>query len=214
MPLSDEIFEALATLSRRAESVSAVMGTANSDNRFTVALEALEKLAQDQSMPIAIVGGLAAIHYGYPAVTEDIDVAIAIEHLEILLDVAPRYGFKVAWRAQSGWHTLTHNDVEINIVPEGGRAKDASPTTIPSPMQLGVPSGIGYASLPRWTELKISSGRQKDRAHVVEVLKKCDSDSIEVIRHHLANVHDNYLQLFEQLATQAEEERQQENKRR
>ncbi len=63
-------------------------------------------------------------------------------------------------------------------------------------------------------ELKISSGRQKDRAHVVEVLKKSDAEAIARIRSHLAGVHESYLQLFESLALEADEESRQEKDRR
>jgi len=70
-------------------------------------------------------------------------------------------GFKVAWESTLGWHALTHEDVEINIVPEGGKARDTSPTLIPGPDQMGVKSGLEYASIESWMELKISSGRHR-----------------------------------------------------
>jgi hypothetical protein len=182
-------------------------------NRFTVAFNALEQMAREYDMPIAIVGGLGAIHYGYPATTEDIDVAIASDQLQTLLNVAPQFGFRIAWRAESGWHTLTLGEVEINVVPEGRRARDDSPTTIPGPKQLGVQHGLDYANLEGWMELKISSGRRKDFTHVVEVLKKCDQDAVDKIRQHLEAIHLNYLSTFNQLATEAIQERQQEDQR-
>ena len=214
MPLANDILSALAVLNRRGESVQAVMGTNKAENRFSIALAALEKLAIENELPIAIVGGLAAIRYGYPAVTDDIDVAVAQSQLGLLLSLAPHYGFRVVWTAKSGWHTLEFGDVEINIVPEGGRARDTSPTSIPGPAELGVARGLGYASLPSWMELKISSGRQKDRAHIVEVLKKSDSANIASIREHLSTVHEGYLQMFEQLVADAQLESEQENERR
>lgn len=214
MPLANDILSALTVLNRRGESVQAVMGTNKAENRFSIALEALEKLAIENELPIAIVGGLAAIRYGYPAVTDDIDVAVGQSQLAQLLSLAPRYGFRVAWMAKSGWHTLEFGDVEINIVPEGGRARDNSPTSIPGPAELGVTRGLGYASLPGWMELKVSSGRQKDRAHIVEVLKKCDSASIASIRERLSTIHKAYLQMFEQLVADAQSESEQENERR
>ncbi len=214
MPLANDILSALTVLNRRGESVQAVMGTNKEENRFSIALVALEKLAIENELPIAIVGGLAAIRYGYPAVTDDIDVAVAQSQLDLLLSLAPRYGFRVAWEAKSGWHTLEFGDVEINIVPEGGRARDTSPTSIPGPSDLGVTRGLGYASLPSWMELKISSGRQKDRAHIVEVLKKCDAADIVIIREHLIAIHESYLHMFEQLVADAQFESEQENERR
>lgn len=183
-------------------------------NRFSRALTDLQQLALEQDIPIAIVGGLAAIRYGYPAATQDIDIAVGRDHLGKLIQLAPRYGMVVAWESKMGWHTLTHGDVEINIVPEGGRARDSSPTEIPSPQQMGVDSDLKYASIESWVELKISSGRQKDRAHVVEVLKKTDEPTIGNIHDHIAKVHSQYESTFRQLLDESLEERQQEKDRR
>lgn len=204
----------LKNLEYRSASVQAVMNSSDATNRFTAAFQALDKLANQENLPIAIVGGLAAIRYGYPAVTEDIDIAIGRNDLERFLVTAPRYGFRVVWRAESGWHTLEFGDVEINVVPEGGKASNDAPTEIPSPEKLGVSVGVGYAGLPQWIELKISSGRRKDLTHVVEVLKQTSPDVLDQIRTHLESVHTEYSSRFNDLANEAEEERKQEDERR
>ncbi len=209
--LSGEILASIALLDRGSESVRAVLN--NEENRFSRALEDLQRLATEENIPLAIVGGLAAIRYGYPAATQDIDIAVARAQLDAFLQAAPKYGFKVVWQAKSGWHTLTHGDVEINIVPEGGKAKNSAPTTIPSPVQLGVLRGLDYASLPGWIELKLSFGRQKDKAHVVEAMKKAGPEDVRSVREHLTRVHPTYLALFDQLLAEAEEEKAQEGER-
>ena len=209
--VAHELLTAANVLVRGSESVRAVMGI--EENRFTRALGDLQSLAVSEGIAVAIVGGLAAIHYGYPAATQDIDIAIARLDLDRFLIAAPAYGFKVVWQAESGWHTLTHGDVEINVVPEGGRAKNTSPTTIPSPAAMGVSHGIGFASLPAWIELKISAGRQKDRAHVVEVLKKTANLEVEAVRQGLNSVDGGYAATFEQLLGEAIDERRQEEER-
>ncbi len=209
--LAEDILASITILERGSESVRAVM--TSEENRFSRALEDLQRLSHDEAIPVAIVGGLAAIRYGYPAATQDIDIAVGRSQLSALVKAASAYGFKVAWEAKSGWHTLTHGDVEINVIPEGGRARNTAPTTIPSPIQLGVEDGLGYASLPGWIELKISSGRQKDRAHVVEVMKKSDPEDIRIARAHIEQVHQAYLAVFDQLLEEAEEERRQEKER-
>ena len=212
--LTSQIDQAIAILSRGCEGIEAVMSTNLESNRFTNALEDLQRLSKENQIPIAIVGGLAAIRYGYPAATQDIDVAISKRDLSTLLFVSPRYGFKVVWESKIGWHTLTHGHVEINIVPEGGRARDTSPTEIPGPMDMGVNSGLDYARIESWVELKISSGRQKDRAHIVEVLKKSEQSAIKRIVDHLLHIDESYKKTFEELLVQAIEERQQEQNRR
>ncbi len=212
--LSPEITSALAILSRVSESVSAVTQQAGETNRFSQALGALQSLSIENDIPIAIVGGLGAIRYGYPAATQDIAVAIGQQTLDAFILAAPRYGFKIAWRSSTGWHTLMHGDVEINVVPERGRAHDSSQTTIPSPGQMGVAAGLSYARLEGWIELKVSSGRQKDLAHVVEVLKKTDQLSIQIVRDHLASVNAQYLASFDRLHSESQAEREQEDRRR
>ena len=212
--LTSDITHALSTLCRGCEGIEAVLTMSTDGNRFSRALTDLQQLAHEQNIPIAIVGGLAAIRYGYAAATQDIDIAVCKDQLGELVRFAPRYGMVVAWESKTGWHTLTHGDVEINVVPEGGRAKDSSPTVIPSPLQMGVDSGLKYASIESWVELKISSGRQKDRAHVVEVLKKTDEPTIDRVYGHIAQVHGQYELTFRQLLAEAIEERQQEKDRR
>lgn len=209
--LPKEILESAAVLNRGSESVRAVM--AAEENRFTRALSDLQQLSESEKIPIAIVGGLGAIRYGYPAATQDIDIVVARNQLDDLVKVASRYGFKVKWEAKTGWHTLMHDDVEINVVPEGGKARNTAPTTIPSPATLGVAQGLDYASLSGWIELKLSSGRQKDRAHVVEVMKQTDEKSLQAARKSIAQVHRSYLDLFDQLHEEAQEERAQEEER-
>ena len=184
------------------------------ENRFTSALTDLQRLARDKGISIAIVGGLGAIRYGYPAATQDIDIAIAREQLNDFVRHAKSYGFTLAWESKLGWHTLMHDDVEINVVPEGGKARDSSPTTIPSPVEMGVVVGLDYARLESWVELKISSGRQKDHAHIVEVLKKTDQSSVQRIQKHLQGVHADYLSSFNRLRHQSQDEANQENQRR
>jgi hypothetical protein len=122
--LASEIDQAIAILSRGCEGIEAVMSSNLESNRFTNALEDLQWLSKENQIPIAIVGGLAAIRYGYAAATQDIDIAISKRDLGKLVFVAARYGFKVVWESETGWHTLTHGDVEIYVVPEGGRGKN------------------------------------------------------------------------------------------
>ena len=217
MALAPEIESALAHLRRGSEGIDAVRGIERMDvesNRFNRALGVLAQLAETEQLPMAIVGGLAAIHYGHAAATQDIDIAIGKTDLKRLTTLAPSYGLKIAWESPKGWHTLVYGDVEINIVPEGGRAKDDSPTTIPSPQEMGIQGGLDYARLESWVELKISTNRQKDRGHVVEILKQTDTASHQQIAHHLEQVNQSYADSFSALRAQAIAEREQERKRR
>ena len=138
MPLSPEIINALETLSRGSECIGAVLDMSTEENRFTRALRDLQRLSEDQDIPMAIVGGLGAIHYGYPAATQDIDIAVGRDHLQSVIIASQRFGFKVAWESKLGWHMLTHDDVEINIVPEGSDMKFEIPSPLGSPQQFWI----------------------------------------------------------------------------
>jgi hypothetical protein len=198
-------------VTRSLESVRSV--TASERNRFRRALDDLDRLSRAAKIPIALVGGMAAVHYGFRGSTEDIDIAVGKDDLDKFLLYAPQFGFKVAWRSKSGWSTLEHGDVEINVVPEGGKSKNTSPTTIPGPRQMGVSEGLGVACLSALMELKVAAGRVKDYGHIVELLKRIPADQIPPCRLHLEGVHPEYLRQFDQLIQQAEEEKAQEGDR-
>jgi len=48
---------------------------------------------------------------------------------------------------------------------------------------------------------------------VVEVMKKTEAEPLRVAREHIAQVHQSYLAIFDQLLEEAEEERRQEQER-
>src|SRR4051794_20161960 len=104
--------EAMANLERM---VAAVKGQGQG-SKFAKALEALETLSRKEGIPLAIVGGLAAIHHGYERFTKDIDVVVRSRNLDILPRVAPQYGIKVIWTDPQGWHKLECQGVPIDIV--------------------------------------------------------------------------------------------------
>jgi hypothetical protein len=201
---------ALAKLGRL---IAAVHRPGEENSEFDRVLDVLRDLSRKEGIPIAIVGGVAAIKYGYERYTKDIDVVIAQRHLDTLIRVAPSYRIEVNWRDPHGWHKLQYESVRIEIVPEGAKPRSDAPTTIPGPRHLGVSEGMDYANLEGWIETKLASGRRQDQADVVQVLKKTAPTAIAPIREHIAGVHAIYLRLFDELATAAEEEKQQERER-
>lgn len=194
-----------ARLERLMESVMFVRDGA--DGRFAKTFEALERLAADHGLAVAVVGGMTAIRYGYATTTEDIDVLLAIGQQETFLTQSSNYGFKIRRRSAKGWHILEHaSGVEVNVVPEGGMPRDDAPLPVPSPAAVGVASGLAYADLEGWIELKLGSNRQKDRAHVVEVVKTLDDARIQQVRSRMYRVHTVLGARFEELARVAAEE--------
>ena len=202
-----------AAWARLGRLIAAVKRPGEENSEFDRALAVLRDLAKKEGIPIAIIGGLAAIYYGYERNTKDIDVVVAQQHLDPVIRVAPRYGIKVIWQDPRGWHKFQYDVVRIEIIPEGGKPNREAPTLIPGPKQLGVSEGMEYAKLEGWMETKLSSGRRQDEADVVQVLKKVTLADIERTREHLAGVHPLYLRLFEELVIAAEEEKEQEAER-
>src|SRR2546428_12498115 len=90
----------------REGMVAAVKGQEVQDSKFAKALATLKTLSRKEGIPLAIVGGLAAIHHGYERFTKDIDVVVRSGNLNVLTRVAPLYGVKVIWNDPEGWHKL------------------------------------------------------------------------------------------------------------
>jgi hypothetical protein len=202
--------EALVNLERM---VAAVKGEEASESKFGRALATLKALACKKGISMAIVGGLAAIHHGYQRFTKDIDVVVSSGHLDVLTRVAPQYGIKVIWKDPDGWHKLRCEGVPIDVVPEGRKPRKDAPTAIPSPEQLGVREGAGYAGIAGWVETKLGSYRVQDRADVVQVVKSAAPAVLRKIRTHLGKAHAIYLRRFEELLSAAKEETEQERER-
>jgi len=193
--------------------IAAVQRPGEEDSEFDRVISVLKTLSRKEDIPLAIVGGMAAIHHGYERLTHDIEMVVAKRHLDSIVQVAPKYGIKVAWHGPDGWHKLDYEGLRIEIVPEGGKAREDAPTAIPGPKKLGVREGMNYANLAGWLETKLSSYRAQDRADVVQVLKRKDTATIEEVRDHIASVHAVYLRRFDQLRAAAEAEKKQEKNR-
>jgi hypothetical protein len=202
--------EAMVNLER---VVAAVKGEDERESKFTRALATLKTLARKEGIPIAIVGGLAAIHHGYERFTKDIDVVIHSENLDILTRIGPDYGIKVIWDDPDGWHKLQYEGISIDVVPEGRKPRKDAPCAIPGPEQLGVRKGAGYAGIAGWVETKLGSYRVQDQADVVQVIKVTPPAALRRIRKRLDKVHAIYLRRFDEMLEVAKEEKEQERRR-
>ena len=211
MPVT--ITDAAEALVRLERTVAAVKGHEAQQSHFAKALATLEALSLKEGIPLAIVGGLAAIHHGYERFTKDIDVVVRSDNLDILTRVAPHYGIKVIWKDPEGWHKLQCEGVPIDVVPEGRKPRKDAPSAIPSPEQLGVRQGAGYAGIGGWMETKLGSYRVQDQADVVQVVKATTPATVRKIRMYLGKAHAIYLRRFDELLETAKEEKDQERER-
>jgi hypothetical protein len=202
-----EAFAELDTL------IAAATGRGQGGSKVDKTLKTLDSLATKEAIPIAIVGGLAAIHHGYQRFTKDVDVVVGRKNLDPIVRVAPQYGIKVIWHDPRGWHKLSYEGVSINVVPEGAAPAPGAPNTMPSPKHLGVSKGTGYANLAGWIETKLASNRIQDRADIVQVMKKTDSARLAKVRDAVAKLDSSYLRRFNELQAAAEEEKAREAQR-
>jgi hypothetical protein len=193
--------------------VAAVKGEDVQGAKFSKALATLEALSRTEGIPMAIVGGLAAIHHGYERFTKDIDVVIRSDNPDVLARVAPQYGIKVVWKDPEGWHKLQCEGVPIDVVPEGRKPRKDAPTAIPGPEHLRVREGASYAGIAGWMETKLGSYRVQDRADVVQVIKVTTPATLRRIRKHLEKAHATYRRRFDELLEAAKEEKEQERER-
>jgi hypothetical protein len=201
---------ALADLERM---VAAVKDAEASGSKFAKALETLRVLCRKEGISMAIVGGLAAIHHGYERFTKDIDVVVDSPYLDVLTRVASQYGIKVIRKDPDAWHKLQCDGVSIDVVPEGRKSRRDAPAAIPTPKQLGVREGAGYADIAGWIETKLGSYRVQDQADIVQVVKVTTPATQRKIRKHLSKVHGVYLRRFDELLQAAKEEQEQERER-
>lgn len=193
--------------------VAAVHGQDVPESKFAKALLTLQTLSRKEGIPLAIVGGLAAIHHGYERLTKDIDVVVRSGNLDILTRVAPQYWIKVIWHDPEGWHKLQCEGVPIDVVPEGRKPRKDAPTVIPGPEQLGVRSGADYAGVAGWMETKLGSYRVQDQADVVQVIKVTPPATLTRVRKRLGKAHALYVRRIDELREAAKEEKEQERER-
>jgi hypothetical protein len=179
-------------------------------NRWIGALRALKELSVEEGIPMAIIGGVAGVHHGYEGCTQDMGVVVSVSDAQRIIRSGHEYGFKLG-DYNARMCILWYNGLKIDVVQEGmctGDNRDL--TNIPSPAELGVTQGLQFVSLEKWVHLKLASGRGKDLADIVEVLKRKNPAEIEEIEDYLMHASLRYAEKFAQLVETAEREKQQE----
>jgi hypothetical protein len=197
-------------LYQRGASVRAVQG--GKVNQFSRALDVLRHIADDLATPVVVVGGLAAIHHGVTVTTLDVDIVVGMGQDEPFLARAKARGLTIKRRSPGGWHQLVYHDgegdVDIQMIPAGQRSPRDPPQAppIPTPQQLGVEQGLGYASFAGWVAMKLVANRDKDRYHVAEALRLASAEQIASSFQRLRELDHCYLTEFERLLRAAEDE--------
>jgi hypothetical protein len=186
-----------------------------SEASYQEALAVLRNLSQREKIPLAIIGGAATIHHGYERSTTDIDVVVSSEDFQRLVRVVHEYNLDVTQYNPYGYLDLSYKGVPIDVVEEGSPAGDAdSGETMQHPNALGVSEGVGFANLDNWVRMKLSAGRAKDDADLIEVLKQKDESILDQIRTFIAQNVPQLQKRLQELLTRSEMEKQQSEKRK
>ena len=207
--------DAARVLHERSASIHAVVE--GKLNRFSACLQKLEEVAEALGAPVAVVGGLAAIHHRAQVTTLDIDISVGKEQLSAIVREVTRHGLTVRRESPNGWHRFVfphrEGDVEVHVIPEGAKSPrdPAHAPPNPGPRDLGVSRGLGYAAFAPWVVMKLVTGRDRDRYQLVEALKNRDEGEKNDVGQKLRPLDPSYLREFERLLRAAEEEREQEN---
>lgn len=180
--------------------------------RYGRVIHALDHILQAIGGQAVVAGGWAVWRHGYLGrVTQDVDIVVAAESVDEFMRVAAAYGFEVAETPRGVWPKLRHKEtgVDVDILPENavpGTASHPAPTRIPHPSRLGAQSGrLSYILLPGLIELKLAAGRARDESDVVELVL-ANPDRTSAVREHLAAVHVEYADRFDELVARARDQ--------
>lgn len=179
-------------------------------NIFTYVLSDLRKWANREHLTFSVVGGVAAIYYGWASTTDDVDIALKSSDEAKMLKTASQYGFEVVRRSKEAWHTLKHvkTSIFVDIVPEGGKSEEDSPYRIPGPHQYGALEGYAMAPLKGWLELKLIAFRLKDKVHIINVLRQQSPEKIQELREYIKTRQAGLSERLEEMIIEMEHEKE------
>lgn len=133
--------------------------------------EELARLCQEAGVAPLIIGGLAVNHHGYARFTADVDLLVSKADA---LPLLRRFRREPGWRRHREGFKNTVLDVGVDICVEGQRTSPGSAETFPAPADLRSVSvwPLPVPELAELIALKVMSGRTRDDADVVELLKR------------------------------------------
>lgn len=166
---------------------------------------ALAQLATDlqrREIDYMVIGAVALLAHGYPRFTEDIDLVMTKEGLDVFHRELIGLGYTPAFQGARKRLRATRDGVSIEIITSGEYPGDGKPKPVSFPVPAAASveiDGVRIVTLEKLIELKLASGmtapdRLKDLADVQELIKvrKLTSDFAERLDPY---VRDQYLKL-------------------
>jgi hypothetical protein len=131
----------------------------------------LAMIAGELGITPVVIGGLAVNHHGYLRLTADLDVLVAEDSAGPLLR---RLRAEPGWKRQGEGFKNGALGVSVDICVEGEKTAPGSAETFPNPSELETvdTEPLPVVSLSELIALKVMSGRARDDADVVELLKR------------------------------------------
>ena len=181
-------------------------------SRYGRVVASLERLLSAVETQAVVAGGWAVWRHGFAGrVTQDIDIVVAREALDSVLNAAAFAGFEKLEIRPGRWPKLVHKEtgIEVDLMPEGGIPgipSNLGPTPIAHPISYGAElSQLRYITLAGLFELKLGSYRAKDRADIVELLKQNWDHQLELTRS-LSTIHPILATRFAECVQEAKNE--------
>jgi hypothetical protein len=133
--------------------------------------EELARLCREAGVRPLVVGGLAVNHHGYMRFTADVDILVAREEA---VPLYRRLKAEPGWKRHAEGFKNTFVDVGLDICVEGERTSPGSAEEFPAPAELRKVDvrPLPVPALAELIALKVMSGRARDDADVVELLKR------------------------------------------
>jgi len=131
----------------------------------------LARLCREAGVKPLVIGGLAVNHHGYMRVTADVDILVSREEA---VPLYRRLKSEPGWKRHAEGFKNTIVGVGLDICVEGERTSPGSIEEFPSPAELKKVAvrPLPVLALPELIALKVMSGRARDDADVVELLKR------------------------------------------
>jgi predicted nucleotidyltransferase len=134
---------------------------------------------KDHGIDYMVIGAVALLAHGYPRFTEDVDLVLTPEGLEVFHRELIGLGYLPAFPGAKKRLRSTRDGVTIEVMTTGEYPGDGKPkpVNIPEPSAASTEiNGIQVVTLEKLIELKLASGmtaphRLKDLADVQELIK-------------------------------------------